>query len=460
MADSISNFFLILVDYAWGMPLVVLLIGSGLFFLLYSRFLPFRGLKHSIDIILGKYDDKSDPGEVSHFQALCSCLAATIGMGNIAGVAVGLHYGGPGAVFWMWIAGLVGMATKYFDCTLSVMFRQKDEDGVDQGGPMYYIVEGMGKKFWPLAVFFSVCGLVGCLSLFQTNQVGQMLHEEFSLAPNITGIIFMILTAIVIFGGIKRIGEVSSKIVPLMSILYILATCFIIISRFEMLPGIIFQIIHDAFTGTAAMGGAAGIAVIEVIKTGVKRAAFSNEAGIGTAPMAHGAAKTKEPVREGLVAMIGPFVDTNIICTLTALTILATGVDLSDSNGISLTMKAFTIGIPVFGRPLLIITSFLFAITTVFGYCYYGTKCYKFLFGKKTVVIYQLIYLAGIYAESIMPLDTILNIVDTFFAFMAIPNLIATLWLSPHVMRATKDYFTRLKNNAFSLQNINTITPL
>jgi len=320
-------------NFMWNKPVLILMLGGGIFFTLYSRLIPFRYLRHSIQILRGKYDDKSDPGQITHFQALSSALASTVGMGNIGGVAVAIYTGGPGALFWMWMSAIIGMATKFFTCTLSIMYRGRDDRGEIQGGPMYYIEEGLGKRFKPLAIFFSVSGLFGCLTFFQANQLSQMIRdfiyspaEMFSENPltgdAVSGIIIAAVVGLVVFGGIRRIAQVASRLVPFMVSVYMLAAIMVLFSHISEIPNLIGFIIRDAFTGDAVLGGAVGA----VIATGIRRAAFSNEAGVGTEAMAHGAAKTKEPVREGLVAMLGPMIDTIIVCSITALVILTSGM--------------------------------------------------------------------------------------------------------------------------------------
>ncbi|MEE8576084.1 MAG: alanine/glycine:cation symporter family protein [candidate division Zixibacteria bacterium] len=441
--NAFDQFWAEAVDLAWGLPLVFTLIGAGLFFTLLCRFLPFRSWKHSIDIIRGKYDNPDEPGEISHFQALASALSATLGMGNIAGVAVAIGTGGPGAIFWMWIAGMVGMATKYFTCTLSVLHRKKDSHGVEQGGPMYYLEVGLGKWFRPLAIMFSVCGMIGCLSLFQVNQLSGLIETDYGLPEFATGLICMIIVGIVILGGIVRVGKVAEKTVPSMFVIYFIACLVIIIGNAAIIPDVIRSIFSSAFGGEALLGAGTGIAVREVMITGVRRAAFSNEAGIGTAPMAHGAAKTSEPVREGLIAMLGPFLDTNVICTMTGLVILSTGV-AAESDGVVMTANAFSSVMGGFGRGLLTMIILLFSITTMISYSYYSLKCAKHLFGEKIGAYYVYIYLASLPAAAMMSPDTVINIIDTCFALMAIPTLVGALLLSGDVMRATRDYFQRM----------------
>ncbi len=330
---NLNNILESLSGFLWNYPVLWLVLGGGLFFTLFSRLIPFRYLLHSLNILRGKYDSESDPGQITHFQALSSALASTVGMGNIAGVAVAIHTGGPGAIFWMWVSAVIGMATKFFTCTLAIMYRGKDDSGEIQGGPMYFIEVGLGKKFKPLAIFFSIAGLFGCLTFFQANQLSQLIRDflytplelfsnNTSTANAVTGIIMAVIVGFVVFGGIRRIAQVASRLVPFMVTIYLLAAIMVLSSHISEIPSLIRLIIYDAFTGEAVLGGAVGA----VIATGIRRAAFSNEAGMGTEAMAHGAAKTKEPVREGLVAMLGPLIDTIIVCSITALVILTSGM--------------------------------------------------------------------------------------------------------------------------------------
>jgi AGCS family alanine or glycine:cation symporter len=441
--------------YAWGYWLLVLLLGGGLFFLIYSRLVPFRYLKHAIHITRGKFDNPKDVGDIPHFQALSSALAGTIGMGNISGVAVAIATGGPGAIFWMWMSALVGTATKFFTCSLAIMYRGKDSLGHPQGGPMYVVVEGLGKRWKPLAVFFSLAGLIGCLPAFQANQLVQIFRETVFI-PNgwigeahftfnlISGLLIAGLVALVIFGGIMRIGAVTSKLVPAMVIVYTLTAVWILATHFKEIPYFIQLIVSDAFSGTAVAGGVLG----SVIITGVRRGAFSNEAGIGTEAMAHGAAKTEEPIREGLVAMMGPFIDTIIVCTTTALMLLLTGVwKSSDSNGVTLTADAFNKAIPGFGNEILIICVLAFSLSTMFSYSYYGSKCLGFLIGAERKHYYNYFYVILIVVASVVSMDMVINIIDGMYALMAIPTMISALLLSPKVMKASRQYFSKLRQN-------------
>ncbi|MEQ9264516.1 MAG: alanine/glycine:cation symporter family protein [Balneolaceae bacterium] len=438
----------------WGTPLVVLLCGGGLYFMIYSRMTPYRYFGHAVNILRGKYDDPDDPGDINHFEALSSALAATIGLGNISGVAVAIAAGGPGAVFWMWMSALVGIATKFFTCTLSIMYRGKDSNGDIQGGTMYMITEGLGKKWKPLAALFAVAGMFGALPVFQANQLNQAIRDVI-LVPNgladpnnhfmtdlITGIIILLVVGTVIFGGIKRIGKVASKMVPSMVVLYVACVLVILGIHFDVLGEYLLLIVTDAFTADAAMGGAIGALII----LGVRRAAFSNEAGIGTATLAHGAAKTKEPVREGLVAMLGPFIDTIVVCTMTALAILVTDVwRTGDENGITLTASAFEEALGPIGIYLLMISVTIFAASSLFTYSYYGTKCLGFLAGAQRQKWYNLFYVGSILLGATASISAIINLIDGMYAVMAIPTMTVALLLSPKVMDAAKDYFARME---------------
>ncbi len=442
--ETAERFLQIAVDLAWGPPLLALLLLGGLYLTLLSRFMPFFGARHAIDVLRGRYDRQGDPGQISHFQALSTALSATIGLGNIGGVAIAITQGGPGAVFWMWMAAIVGMATKFFTCTLAVMYRGRDSAGKLQGGPMYYIEAGLGRRFRALAILFSICGMIGCLGMFQANQVAQILATTYRVEPAATGVACVTLVAMVSLGGIKRIGLVASRLVPAMCLLYMVAAVVIFARRFDLVGEVFAQIFHDAFTGTAAAGGAAGIAWSTVIRTGIKRAAFSNEAGLGTAAMAHGAAKTTEPVREGLVAMLGPFIDTIVVCSLTAFVILQTGLwrGAEGVQGVSLTVAAFESVLGDAGRLLLVAIAALFGFTTMVGTSYYGRKCFSYLFGAEKSRIYDVFYMAMLLAGALWSVSAVVNLIDTAYALMALPNMIATLWLAPRVMTAAREYFS------------------
>lgn len=429
-------------SWIWDWPLLILLLGGGLFFLIYSKFTPFLYFKHSIDILRGKYDKVDDPGQLSHFQALSSAIAATVGMGNISGVAIAIVTGGPGAIFWMWISAIIGMATKFYTCSLSLMYRSKDENGNVLCGPMYVISEGLGKKWKPLAMFFALAGLIGTLPAFTANQLTQTLvdvmdwKEDYKLHIGVT---LAVIASFVILGGIKRIGQVASRLVPFMVALYFITVILVLIIQIEKIPEMFWLIFTDAFTGKAVMGGALG----HLIKTGIKRAAFSNEAGIGTAPMMHGTAKTNESIREGLVAMIGPAIDTLLVCTLTALAILSTGVWRdTESNGITITLNAFNSVLPYgIGDIVVVIMVLVFAFSTLFSYSYYGTICLGFLTKPEYGKYYNYIYIISIVIAAVVKIDLAINLIDSAFALMAIPTVISALLLAGKVNAKAKVYF-------------------
>ncbi len=442
-------------DYAWGLPLVILLIGGGLYLLILSRFLPFRFFLHAIQVLRGKYDDPNDPGQISHFKALTTALSSTIGMGNIAGVAVAISMGGPGAMFWMWVSAIVGMSTKFFTSTLAIMYRGKDSDGELQGGPMYFITEGLGKSWKPLAIMFSVFGMIGALPVVNVNQLTQAINDivlipngvEVGLTSNlILAFVLVTITSVIILGGLKRISNAASKMVPSMVILYFVLVLIILIANYEVVPKYFIMIFTDAFAadnfnGDSFFGGVLGALIL----LGIRRGAFSNEAGIGTAPMAHGAAKTDEPVREGLVAMLGPAIDTLVVCTLTALAILVTGVwETTSDNGVSLTASAFNHTMPVYGHYLLMICVLIFSVSSLFSYSYYGTKCMSFLIGADKKHYYNYIYIISIVLAATMPFSLMLNLIDGVFALMAIPTMIATIIMAPRVVKEIKAYRKRI----------------
>ena len=562
--------------YIWSMPLVILLVGTGVYFSIRLIFPQFRRIGHAIAIARGKYDNPDDPGEITHFQALCAALSATVGVGNIAGVAIALHAGGPGAVFWMWVAALFGMVTKYAECTLSQKYRVIHDDGTISGGPMYYIEKGMGKKFKWLAMLFAGCGLIATFgggNMVQSNSmtiaftdqfatqkyyndtplsmlnngteisvqegtdfiiktrdgkaieidisragtVGDLLNavnlhpadspdspnsvfaevatdnnsidftdytdgkHEFTLTDTnggklieelgfvngdgsinklsdskiatviperfflkaILGLAISIIVGMVIIGGIKRIGKVASRLVPVMSSIYVAGALFIIFWNYDRIADSFYLIFKHAFTPTAATGGFAGATVLYAITWGVRRAAFSNEAGLGSAPIAHAAAKTKEPVREGLVAMMGPLVDTLIICTMTALVIIITGEWTGKADSSVLTKNAFNAGIPYVGGVIVAIGLILFAISTAISWSYYGNRCAEYLFGPRAILPYRWLYVISLFVGAVVQLEFVWNFSDITLGLMALPNLIALIALSGVVISLTKDYFSR-----------------
>jgi Na+/alanine symporter len=570
---EVSEFLGKIAGYIWSMPLVILLVGTGVYFSIRLVFPQFRRFGHAIAIARGKYDNPDDPGEITHFQALCAALSATVGVGNIAGVAIALHAGGPGAVFWMWIAALFGMVTKYAECTLSLKYRVIHSDGTVSGGPMYYIERGMGRKFKWLAILFASCGLIATFgggNMVQSNSmtiaftdqfatqkyyndtplsklnngaeismlegadfiiktrdgkamvidisrastVGDLLnvinlHPENSsnsvyaevatdhnsieftdytdgeyaftlVSPNdgklieelgfvnndgsinklsdskiatvipeklflkaMLGVAISIIVGMVIIGGIKRIGKVASRLVPIMSSIYVAGALFIILWNYDRIADSFYLIFKHAFTPTAATGGFAGATVLYAITWGVRRAAFSNEAGLGSAPIAHAAAKTKEPVREGLVAMMGPLIDTLVICTMTALVIIISGEWMGKADSSVLTKNAFNAGIPYVGGVIVAIGLILFAISTAISWSYYGDRCAEYLFGRRAIMPYRWVYVLALFVGAVVQLEFVWNFSDITLGLMALPNLIALIALSGVVISLTKDYFSR-----------------
>ena len=454
--EIINNFFAELSNFLWGnFGVANLVIGGGVFFLIYSKLTPFRYFKHAFEILLGKHDDPDDEGQISHFQALSTALSSTVGIGNIAGVAVAISLGGPGALFWMWISAIVGMATKFFTCSLGIMYRGYDSDNVLQGGPMYVIEQGMGKKFKFLSYWFSIAGLVGCLSLLQANQLTQIMSDyvaksfeiEQSFNLNLTiGIVIALIVSLVIFGGLSRIAEVASKIVPFMVIIYLLSGLFIVLSNATLIPSIFSNIFSSAFNGSSVAGGFAGTAI--VISQGFRRAAFSNEAGMGTEVMAIGASKNNQPIKSGLVAMIGPLIDTIIVCTITGLVILLSSDWIEGTySGVSLTQKSFSNYLGLAGDYILIFSVATFTLSTMFGYSYYGCKCASYLFGANSKFYYRIFYVLTLILGSVLSLDLAVNIVDAMFALMAFPTMISALYLAPNIKKEANRYFASIKDN-------------
>lgn len=452
--DTLAQSLQALSGFLWGTPLIVLLVGGGVFFALYSRFQPYRYFAHAVAILRGKYDHDEDPGDLSHAQALAAALSGTLGMGNIAGVALAIGIGGPGAVFWMWVTAVVGVATKFFTCTLAVMYRGPDSNGDIQGGPMYVIREGLGKRWHWLASLFAAAGLIGTLPVVQINQLTQVIRETVFVPagfvdasdPFMFNLLFGLFAAAVvggvIFGGVKRVGYVAVRLVPSMVLLYMGMTLLVLLANITELPRYLALIVTDAFTAQSVGGG-----LIGVITIGVMRGAFSNEAGIGTEAMAHGAAKTTEPVREGLVAMLGPFIDTLVVCTCTALVILLTGVwETGDADGVSLTAMAFADILPgQFGAYAISFVVLIFASSTMFTFWYYGAKCLGFLIGAHRQHHYRYFYVLLVVLGAIAPLEAVFGLIDSAYALMAIPTMLSTFLLAPQVMTAARDYFERLQ---------------
>ena len=455
-----AEFLLSFSGWLWG-NLLYLLLGGGLFFAVFSRFCPFRYLGHGMALLLGMKVEKDAPGEVSHFRALCSALSGTVGMGNVAGGAVAITQGGPGAIFWMWVCALLGMATKFYTCSLAVMYRGKDENGVEQGGPMYFIREGLGEKWQPLAIFFAACGMFGCLPLLQSNQLTQIVNTMFfepqgwfvgsestaQVGNALFGLLLAVLVGMVVVGGIKRIGAFAARLVPGMVLLYGGTSLVIILLHVDRILPSLSLILSDAFTGQAVAGGALGM----VIVTGVRRAAFSNEAGMGTEAMAHGAVKTTEPIREGVVAMWGPVIDTLIMCTLTGLVLMVTGVwDSGIGDGVLLTTHAFQQALPGVGPYLLLAGVLCLSFSSMLGFSYYVVKCGCFLFGQKARLPMLSFYLLTIVVSAVVKMNVIINFLDIAFGLMAIPTILSSILLAPKVNKASREYFQKLRNSSVS----------
>lgn len=428
--------------FVWGPPLLILLVGTGIYLTIRLGLLQVTRLPKAFQLIFTK--DKGH-GDVSSFAALCTALAATVGTGNIIGVATAIKVGGPGALFWMWMAAFFGMATKYAEGLLAIKYRTKDANGAVAGGPMHYILLGMGEKWRPLAIFFALAGvlvaLLGIGTFTQVNSITESIQNTAQINPAITALILSIFVGIAVFGGLKSISKVSTAVVPFMAIVYILGTLTVILFNIEKIPATLVLIFTSAFSPAAAVGGFAGASIRMAIQNGVARGVFSNESGLGSAPIAAAAAKTNEPVEQGLISMTGTFIDTLIICTLTGLTILVTGVWSGDLNGVALTQSAFSTVFSYFGPSLLTIFHVLFAFTTILGWNYYGERCFEFLFGVRFIWLYRVVFVVMVLLGGFIELDMVWIIADIVNALMALPNLIALLVLSPVVIAETKQYF-------------------
>jgi AGCS family alanine or glycine:cation symporter len=551
--EKLQSIFLIVNDFVWGWFMIVLLVGTGIYLTFRLGFVQLRMFRHGIRVIAGKYDNPEDEGDINHFQALSAALSATIGIGNIAGVATAVHWGGPGALFWMWITGFFGMTIKFTTCTLSHKFRTIHEDGSASGGPMYYIERGLGTGWKPMAIFFAACTAFTSFNtpnMVQSNTMAVALERDFGVPPYITGIVLAILVGLVIIGGIRRIGLVASRLVPFMCIVYVTGAIIILLINISSIPAAFQLIISKAFTPTAEMGGFFGAAWVTTLTWGVKRGLFSNEAGLGSAPIAHAAAKTRESVREGVVAMIGPFVDTLLICTMTGLVIVTTGVwkdkfpeDLSGANlvdvvvynvhpeafesssiatadrfqgsltieagrpveavsffyekgtiedprflvqvadsettpltgsvtlseqgiitghsgvegallirgemlltGAELTAQGFSRGLPgKWGNYIVTIGVILFAFSTALAWSYYGDRSMEYIFGRRGILPYRIVYVGFIFLGSILTLNMVWTLADIAMGFMAFPNLIAIIALSGLTVKITRDYTGRFR---------------
>ena len=434
---------------AWGVPMQVLLLGTGIFLTLGLGLVPWRKLRFAFRLLLGGFKGQGE-GDIPPFRALMTSLSATIGTGNIAGVATAMTLGGPGALFWMWLTALFGMAMKYAEAVLAVRYREQDDLGGFSGGPMYYIRNGLGPRFAILSGAFALFGAMagfGLANTVQSNSVAQVLGDQFQVHWLITGVALMVIVGAVILGGIQRIAATASAVVPAMAIAYVVMSALVIALHIEQVPEALGTIIDSAFNGASAAGGFAGASVWAAIRFGVARGIFSNEAGLGSAPIAHAAARTNEPVEQGLIAMLGTFIDTLVVCTMTGLVIMLTGVLESGISGASLTALAFGSAIPG-GELVVTVGVVLFATTTMIGWSFYGERCVVYLFGTRGIMPFRVLWVLAIPVGAATDLGLIWLIADTLNAFMAIPNLIALLLLSPVVFTLSKSYFRRHADGA------------
>ncbi|MFT5730589.1 MAG: AGCS family alanine or glycine:cation symporter [Desulforhopalus sp.] len=428
--------------FAWGPPMLILLVGTGFWLTINLRGLQFTKLGHALYLALIKRKEDGDaPGDITHFQALMTAMAATVGTGNIAGVATAIAIGGPGALFWMWITGLVGMATKYAEAILAVKYREVDENGEMCGGPMYYISKGLNMPWLGtmFAVFASIAAF-GIGNMVQANSVADAVEATFNIPFWVTGVTLMALSAIVILGGIKSIAKVTSLLVPVMIVFYVAAALFIIFSHISEVPAALVFIVKQAFNPTAAVGGFAGATIMMAIRFGVARGVFSNESGLGSAPIAAAAAQTKSPTTQALVSMTQTFIDTILVCSMTGLVLVLTGVWSNGQTGAELTTTAFNAGIPG-GGYIVTLGIILFAYSTILGWCYYGEKSIEYLFGVKSILPYRIVFILFIGVGAVAKLSLVWNISDTLNGLMAIPNLIGLILLTPVVVSETKKYF-------------------
>lgn len=466
MFDRLGQFIINAADVLGGYPLFFLLIGGGLYLIISSGFVSIRRFPTAIAELRRKSDGNGKNGQISSVQALASVVAATIGLGNIAGVAIALVIGGPGAIFWMWVSAIVGMATKYHEGALAIMYKGKDDRGKPQGGPMHIITKGLGPKWTPLARFFAIAGMFGTLCIMNANQLTEAFMATFTTPEGISssnllstlggyigldnirmfrllfGCAIAGIVALVILGGIKRIARVATIMVPFMVGLYFLMVMFIIITNIEGVPAVFGRIFSEAFNLDAGIGALAGIALI-----GARRAALVNDAGIGTASLMHGASNNTEPVREGLIAMLGPSIDSGLVCTLTAVAILLCGnIDVDGVQGLAVAMQAFSNGIPK-GDIMLMCVVICFALSSMFSYSFYGTTCANYIFGTRYGRYYAWFFLASLIVFAVIPIETAVGACDLFYALMAIPTMTAVLLLSPRVRKVTNEYFDKLKKN-------------
>ncbi|KPJ68633.1 hypothetical protein AMJ44_06075 [candidate division WOR-1 bacterium DG_54_3] len=442
--EKISAQLELVQSYVGGLPLVVVLLATGIFLTIRYRFIQIKRFRHGLDLISGKYDDPKEAGDITHFQALSAALSATIGTGNIAGVATAIAAGGPAAIFWYWVTGILGMVNKFASAMLGLRYRVLHEDGSASGGPMYYLARGMGLKW--LGFLFALFGAIasfGIGDMVQANSVAKPLEENLGVPTYITGGVIGVLVALVIIGGIRRIGKVASRIVPFMCACYVAGALIILILNIDKIPQAFGLIFKHVFTPTAAAGGFVGATVAQTMRFGVVRGLFSNEAGLGSASIAHSAAKTREPVREGLVAMLGPFFDTLIICTMTALVIIITGSWTSGLTSSPLSSYAFDLGLPGIGKWIVTFGLVFFAFSTMISWSYYGDRCTEYILGSKAVMPYRWIFVLCIPLGAIVKIDFVWRLSDITNGLMAFPNLIGIVGLSGVGAKLIKDYFSR-----------------
>ena len=453
MLDTINTLLEKIVVFVWGPQTVLIVVLSGVFFTIFLRGIQIRGFIHALKIIFNEKFDKNSSKGTTHFQALCTALSSTVGLGNIAGVAVAIKVGGPGACFWMIVCGFLGMVIKYSECSLSTLYRNVDEKGNPYGGPMYYITKGLHKRYSFLAYFYAIAcvlGAIGAASMFQSNQVASILNKNFLIPNLLTGFILCVLTAVVIIGGIKRIVSVTSKIVPFMCAIYMGGCLLFIILNYDKILPAFYSIFEGAFLGLSAAGGAMGVSVKMAISEGFKRGIFSSESGIGTASIAHATVNTDEPLKEGFVSLIEPFIDTVVICTLTAMTVIIGGLwNVEGLTGVNLTAASLNQSIEGFGTYFIPLAVSLFCYSTLIGWFYYSEVCVNFLFRNKkrlkdkVTLFYKVIYCSGIIIGSLWGIRPILNFTDIMVALMILPNLAAILMLSPVLKKETVAYMKK-----------------
>ncbi|WP_067514617.1 alanine/glycine:cation symporter family protein [Endozoicomonas ascidiicola] len=447
--EAINSFIGQVNGIVWGPVMLVLILGTGLFLMLGLKLMPLLKLGTGFKLMWNgrtSRSDEKDKGEISPFQALMTALSATVGTGNIAGVATAVFLGGPGALFWMWCTALVGMATKFAEAVLAVKYREVDEAGNHVGGPMYYIKNGLGPKWAWLGMLFAIFAAIAAFGIgntVQANSVANVLNSNFGIPVIATGVVMMVLVGAVLLGGVRRIGAVAGALVPFMAIAYLIAGLLVLGVNADKLPEAFELIFTYAFTDHAAEGGFAGAAVWMAIRFGVARGVFSNEAGLGSASIAHAASQTKDPVRQGLIAMLGTFIDTLIICSITGLAIITSGLWMSGESGAALTSAAFAQALPGVGNYVIAIALSVFAFTTILGWALYGERSVEYIFGIKAITPYRILWILAIPLGAVTSLDFVWLVADTLNAMMALPNLIALIMLSPVVFKLAKDYFDK-----------------